>query len=169
MCQVQQRVYAILRALHSEHEATLRSSLLLFNDIHQAGADHLRVQRLEAETRAAGLQGGNDLGHVVANQAEASVLAVLLDNYRSHPLSSRLLRSANWAAFVILSASSRITSLVPEENSFCVPAKFLICSLTTSIPRSSEAFSYSLFELFNHLLLRSCWNGCSHTTSSHRP
>lgn len=169
MGQVQQRVYAILRALHSEHEATLPSSLLLFNDIHQAGADHLRVQWLEAEASAAGLQGGNNLGHVVANQAEASVLTVLLDNYHSHPLSSRLLRSANWAAFVILSASSRITSLVPEEKSFCVPAKFLICSLTTSMPRSSEAFSYSLFELHNRLLLRSCWNGCSHTTSSHRP
>jgi hypothetical protein len=50
-------------------------------------------------------------------------------------------RSANCAGRVIASASSRMTSLRPDENSFRDDAKSLICSRTMSIPRSSEAFS----------------------------
>lgn len=41
-----------------------------------------------------------------------------------------------------MSASSNIMSLYPFENSVLVSANCLICSRTTSIPLSSEAFSY---------------------------
>jgi hypothetical protein len=51
------------------------------------------------------------------------------------------LRSANWASDVIESASSSMTSFTPELNSLLVPANSLIWSRTTSMPRSSEAFS----------------------------
>lgn len=63
-------------------------------------------------------------------------------------------RKAFWAVCVIISASSRIISLNPELKIFFVLAKFLICSRTTSIPRSSEALSYYLFlqEKSGHLL-----------------
>ena len=52
-------------------------------------------------------------------------------------------RSANCASDVMASASSSTTSFTPVENSLRVPAKLLICSRTTSMPRSSEALSCS--------------------------
>ena len=54
------------------------SAPLLRADVVQAAAHKLLGQRLEAEARAARLQGRDDLGHVVADEAEARVARVLL-------------------------------------------------------------------------------------------
>lgn len=54
--------------------------LLLAQNVEEAGANQLRVQRLEAEARAARLNRGNDLGDVVADEAEPRVLTVFLDD-----------------------------------------------------------------------------------------
>lgn len=51
-------------------------------------------------------------------------------------------RRAAWACCVIMSASSKMMSLYPLANSVRVSANCLICSRTTSIPRSSEALSF---------------------------
>lgn len=133
-------VYSSLLHYHQPNNPPL---LFFFDDIHQSLADEIGVQRLEAETSATRLQGGNDFTHIVANETEARIFAIFLNNYAMTKDSPPILRRrANWAAFVILSASSRIMSFVPVLNSFWVPAKFLIWSRTTSIPRSSDAFNY---------------------------
>lgn len=133
----------------------------------------LALQRGEAETGAAGLKRGDDLADVVAEETETGGAGVLLDDCRrkggegakegderarkaeEESKGTTLRRSkveerrysprlrANCASFVMASASSRMMSLTPLEKSFRVPAKDLIWSRTTSIPRSSDAFSSS--------------------------
>jgi hypothetical protein len=48
--------------------------------VHEATANVLGRQRGEPKAGAATLQGGNDFGHVIANQAEARVPGVLFND-----------------------------------------------------------------------------------------
>lgn len=62
-------------------------------------------------------------------------------------------RSAICAALVIASASSRMISLGALVNICLVPAKSLIFSRTTSMPRSSDAFSSSTIDAYDLLYI----------------
>lgn len=55
-------------------------SPLLLDDVLEPRHHQLRGQGAEAEAGAAGLQGGNDLGQVVADEAEPGVFCELLDH-----------------------------------------------------------------------------------------
>jgi len=55
-------------------------------------------------------------------------------------------RRENCAGLVMLSASSSTMSFGADENIWRVDANSLICSRTTSIPRSSDALSSSTIE-----------------------
>lgn len=55
-------------------------SPLLLYDVLQPRHHQLRGEGAEAEPRAAGLQGGDDLGEVVADEAKAGVFRKLLDH-----------------------------------------------------------------------------------------
>lgn len=55
-------------------------SPLLLNDVLQPGHHQLRGEGAESEACAAGLQGRDDLGEVVADEAKAGVFCELLDH-----------------------------------------------------------------------------------------
>ena len=55
-------------------------ALLGLGHLHEAVADLIAAEGGEAEAGATGLEGGDDLGHVVADEAEPGVLGVLLDD-----------------------------------------------------------------------------------------
>ena len=120
----------------------------------------------EAEARAAALQRRDDLGRVVADDAESCVLRELLDDAAEGKLRAsgaravsrgaarrascarraREPRARACAMLVMLSASSRMMSFGIEQNIWRVEANSLIWSRTTSMPRSSEAFSSSTID-----------------------
>ena len=55
-------------------------ALLGLGHLHEAVADLVAAEGGEAEAGATGLERGDDLGHVVADEAESGVLGVLLDD-----------------------------------------------------------------------------------------
>lgn len=55
-------------------------ALLGLGHLHETVADLVSAEGCEAEAGATGLEGGDDLGHVVADEAEPGVLGVLLDD-----------------------------------------------------------------------------------------
>ena len=84
--------------------AKVDHSPLAFDDVVQPSLDLLNLQRIEAETRASRLNGGNDLVDVVANDAKADVLGVLLDDASERGLRSgghhiRLVEDDEFEAF----------------------------------------------------------------------
>ena len=68
--------------------AALRNAPLVVNDVVQPVLDLVELERVEAEARAARLDGGNDLVDVVADDAEAHVARVLLDDCAKGELSN---------------------------------------------------------------------------------
>ena len=65
-----------------EHGSQYRCSLFVVDDDLQPLSHVLHIQWRETEARAAGLQRRDDLADVVADQAEACALCVLLDHCR---------------------------------------------------------------------------------------
>jgi hypothetical protein len=127
--------------------------LFLLNHVVEARLDLLGWNGRETEPRTAALQSRNDLADVVADDTEPYVLGVLFNDCKPTVRRSGLAktkailrRSAAWAALVIASASSNTISFGPVLKIFLVLANSLICSRTTSMPRSSEAFSCDTYE-----------------------
>lgn len=65
-----------------------KTLVLCVGHLHQLGVDGLILERTKAEPSATGLQGRNDLGDVVADEAEPGRLGVLLDDPPQSELSS---------------------------------------------------------------------------------
>ena len=101
---------------------------------------------LEFESCASGLQGRNDFRNIVRNKAKSSICMVLLNNYIERKL---LLLKANWAVFVIMSASSKIINF-----SFRLLLFWLFCTLSVLLCLRTSLFPHEQPQfLFNHLHL----------------
>lgn len=68
----------------STHEHTHPCIPFLVNHVLKSWYHLVGGEGSKSETGAAGLQGRNDLGKVITDQAETNILCVLLDNYNKH-------------------------------------------------------------------------------------
>lgn len=122
--------------------------LLGFNYINYSSINFFDRQRWETEACTTRLYGWCDLVYIVANNAKANVLGILFNDASKCALGcvGHHIRFVENNELEALAISNCYMTLKDMEiwtylNNVRVSANCLICSLTTSIPRSSDAFN----------------------------
>jgi hypothetical protein len=131
VAELQNNILSIRFESVEEHYAPLSLSDVL---VLRASLDLGYRQRQEAEAGAAALDDWHDLVDVVSDDTEAHVARVLLDNAPQRCLSDRRHHDC------LIEYDQPV---VAREERACASAKCLICTRTTSTPRSSDALSLS--------------------------